>query len=168
MSYLDSLISSIKSSQILRLCLLGVLTLVMPYTAEALAQSGGIWTPVSDSASQLRETERQIVPAAYRTFRLDKQALLGVLDAARTESARAEASDSSVISLPMPDGSLANFRFEHSLVVEKGLLDKYPELGRTYRAVGIDLLRTLPACRTRRRSIPSSRRLGWGSAAHVA
>lgn len=38
----------------------------------------------------------------------------------------------------MPNGKLARFSFEHSLVVEKGLLDKYPELGVTYVARGID------------------------------
>ena len=38
----------------------------------------------------------------------------------------------------MPDGSLNRFEIEHSLVVERGLLDKYPELGATYRGHGID------------------------------
>ena len=40
--------------------------------------------------------------------------------------------------MPMPDGSLSRFEFEHSLVVEPGLLKKYPELGATYRGRGID------------------------------
>ena len=38
----------------------------------------------------------------------------------------------------MPDGSFARFWIEHSLVVERGLLKNYPELGATYRGHGID------------------------------
>ncbi|MEP7213589.1 MAG: M12 family metallo-peptidase [Acidobacteriota bacterium] len=109
------------------------------FCVGADAQSGAIWTQVGEASLQQQDQlQRQDVPRAYRTFRLDKQALIGVLDRAPDEFARAERSADSVITLPMPDGSLAKFRFEHSLVVERGLLDKYPELGRTYRAVGID------------------------------
>ena len=43
-----------------------------------------------------------------------------------------------IIYLPMPDGTLARFRFEQSPVVEPGLADQYPELKMTYRAQGID------------------------------
>src|SRR6185295_18684441 len=43
-----------------------------------------------------------------------------------------------VLTLPMPDGSFSRFRIEHSPVVEPGLLEKYPELGATYRGQGID------------------------------
>ena len=38
----------------------------------------------------------------------------------------------------MPDGSFNRFQIEHSLVVERGLLTKFPELGATYRGHGID------------------------------
>jgi hypothetical protein len=43
-----------------------------------------------------------------------------------------------ILTLPMPDGSFERFEIEHSLVVERGLLEKYPELGATFRAHGID------------------------------
>jgi hypothetical protein len=38
----------------------------------------------------------------------------------------------------MPDGSMQRFRMEHSLTVEQGLADKFPELANTWRGQGID------------------------------
>ena len=49
-----------------------------------------------------------------------------------------DASQNPIIYLPMPDGTLARFRFEQSPVVEPGLAAKYPGLKMTYRAQGID------------------------------
>ena len=117
---------------------LPVLALIAAFCATARAQSDGIWTAISDSSLRLTESQRQIIPSAYRTFKIDRAALISLLDRSPEEFARTESSNDSVITLPMPDGSLAKFKFEHSLVVEKGLVDKYPELARTYGAVGID------------------------------
>jgi hypothetical protein len=46
-------------------------------------------------------------------------------------------SQNPIIYLPMPDGTMARFRFEESPVMEAGLAVKYPGL-KTYRAQGID------------------------------
>jgi hypothetical protein len=42
------------------------------------------------------------------------------------------------MTLPMPDGSYQRFRIERSLVAEPGLIEKFPELGQTFRGQGID------------------------------
>ncbi len=59
------------------------------------------------------------------------------------ESAPQEFSDTfgisnTIMTLPMPDGSFQRFRIERSLIVEPGLIEKYPELGLTFRGQGID------------------------------
>src|SRR4051812_14376988 len=56
--------------------------------------------------------KRVIVPAVYRTLRLDTAALEQTLARAPMEFTTAAKRNPAVISLPMPDGSLARFRFE--------------------------------------------------------
>ena len=104
---------------------------------SVFSQDGDLWTPVDDTAMARTLAIRTRVPETYRTFRLDKGLLAVRLAAAPNEFAR-PAEDTAIIEIPLPDGTLARFRFEHSLVVEPGLLAKYPELGSTYRAYGID------------------------------
>jgi hypothetical protein len=81
--------------------------------------------------------ERLIVPAVYRTVRLDQMALTQALAAAPMEFTREAAQNPGIIFLPMPDGTMARFRFEESPVIEAGLAAKFPNL-KTYRAQGID------------------------------
>lgn len=103
------------------------------------ARSGDrVWREIDDSTLQQRALERQIVPDIYRTYRLDKTALNYLLDRAPEEFTNRALIEEIILTLPMPDGTFGRFRIEHSLVVEPGLLEKYPELGRTFRAQGID------------------------------
>jgi hypothetical protein len=82
--------------------------------------------------------ERTIVPKSFRTFTLNKDNLLAILNKAPIEFTSARQSNEVILTLPMPDGSFARFRIEKSPVVEAGLAAKYPELGETYRGQGID------------------------------
>lgn len=116
----------------------GLLFAVMAAPALVAGVSGDrIWTEIND-ASLRRGPERVDKPKAYRTFSINRANLLALLNSAPEEYTDAARSGQTVISLPMPDGKFARFAFEHSLVVERGLLDKFPELGRTYRGQGID------------------------------
>jgi|GEM_PF-503469 len=81
--------------------------------------------------------QRLIVPSIYRTVRLDTAALAQALAAAPMEFTRAAAQNPGIIYLPMPDGTMARFRFEESPVIEPALAAKFPNL-KTYRAQGID------------------------------
>ena len=96
----------------------------------------GLWTEIDDSALRRRPVEKTRTPERYRTFNLDKRVMDQKLYSAPEEFS--SAGTAKIIELPMPDGSLAKFSYEHSLVVEPGLLEKYPELGATYVARGID------------------------------
>ena len=103
--------------------------------AAALPSDDGVWTPIDKGELRAPGAKAESLPTAYEAFRLNRPALEAVLNRAPEEySYGAEV----VLSLPMPDGSFGRFRIEHSLVVEQGLVDKYPSLGNTYRGYGID------------------------------
>jgi len=104
---------------------------------DKASQAGAsLWTTI-DEASISPVGNRVLVPARYRTVRLDQNALTTMLASAPLEFTRAAQDDPAIITLPMPDGSTARFSFEESPIIERGLAEKYPEL-KTYRAQGID------------------------------
>ena len=110
--------------------------LVMSSAAFAIQISQeNVWHQIERTSLQQPGIDNSRLPAAYETFRLNKAALQALLAAAPEEYAGGTAV---ILSLPMPDGSYQRFSIEHSLVVERGLLVKYPELGATYRGYGID------------------------------
>jgi len=107
-------------------------------SAYANLSGEGIWKEIDDTNLRSRPAERLVVPNRYRTFRLNKAELLTVLRGAPEESKDGFTRSEAILSLPMPDGTFERFRIEHSLIVEPGLRDKYPELGETFRGQGID------------------------------
>lgn len=109
-----------------------------PAFVSAAVSGDQIWTEINGSDLRQSGPERQPRPNAYRAFRVNKAGLLAVLDSAPEEFTGAARNNRVILSLPMPDGTYSRFYIEHSLVVERGLLDKFPELGRTYRGQGID------------------------------
>ncbi len=119
---------------------LAMLVLFLATFGMVLAQTSPdrVWTETSESQFAGRSAERQIVPQAYRTFSLNKSAFVPILDGAPDEFSETSRFVQTILTLPMPDGTYERFRIEHSLVVEPGLLTKFPELGRTYNGRGID------------------------------
>src|SRR6185436_13094794 len=89
-----------------------------------------VWDQIDQSQLQQRGIDSTGLPTTYETFRLNKPVLEMLLNQAPQEFS---GNSSIILSLPMPDGSYARFAIEHSLVVERGLLENYPELGATYR-----------------------------------
>src|SRR5438132_3549457 len=94
-----------------------------------------MWEAVQERSLD-QSARRLIVPLVYRTVRLDRAALLQALTGAPMEFTRS-ATQNPIIYLPMPDGTMARFRFEESPIIEPGLAAKYPGF-KTYRAQGID------------------------------
>jgi Metallo-peptidase family M12/Carboxypeptidase regulatory-like domain len=105
-------------------------------SVSAAVSGDRLWTEISDNALRLAPVQRTDTPDNYRTFRLNKDMLRSILSQAPAEFSRS--ADPAVIELPMPNGRFERFDFEHSLIVEPELLLKYPELGATYVARGID------------------------------
>ena len=95
-----------------------------------------MWRSV-DQRSLDPAAKRLIVPSIYRTVQLDVAALQQTLAAAPMEFTQEAAHNPGIIYLPMPDGTMAKFRFEESPIMEPALAAKFPGL-KTYRAQGID------------------------------
>src|ERR1041384_636605 len=114
--------------------------LLLPVFAQKKMSGDQVWREIGDAALQQRGAERHIVPEEYRTFRMNKTALLAILNRAPMEftglsDSRGQAKP--ILTLPMPDGTLQRFSIEESPIMEAGLAVQYPEI-KTYRAQGID------------------------------
>ena len=110
--------------------------------SESLAQAGAppadLWLPVdAAAASSASRPKRLQFAALYQTLRLNQLALANLLQQAPMEFTEAARVAPPVITLPMPDGSLARFTFEEAPIMESGLAQLYPEI-KTYRVKGID------------------------------
>jgi len=114
-----------------------ILTLSAAGFVEAQSSGDGVWTEIGERSTPMLAAERSIYPETYKTFRVNKSALRLILDEA-PEVSDPSGMSGATLTFPMPDGSFERFRIEHSLTVEPGLLEKFPELGQTYRGQGID------------------------------
>jgi hypothetical protein len=81
--------------------------------------------------------ERLIDPSAHRIVRLDTAALTQALERAPMEFSQEATERPAIIHLPMPDGTMARFRFEESPIMEPALARRHPEL-KTYSGQGMD------------------------------
>ncbi|MEP7074243.1 MAG: hypothetical protein ABI878_00420, partial [Acidobacteriota bacterium] len=90
-----------------------------------------MWSEVAPEPSSDSDQRGPKVPRKYRAYHLDVPAMDAVIK--NLSSGAAE----HTLEIPMPDGSLTNFRVVESPVVEKGLSDKYPFL-QTFRGQGLD------------------------------
>jgi hypothetical protein len=99
-------------------------TFVLSIAAAVLAHAArqpneAMWNFVEEHAFD-QSAHRLIVPMVYRTVRVDQAALAQTLAGAPMEFTR-DATQNPIIYLPMPDGTMARFRFEESPIVEPGL-----------------------------------------------
>ncbi|NOT48833.1 MAG: hypothetical protein HOP17_13920 [Acidobacteria bacterium] len=115
-----------------------ILSLVAAGTVTAKGSGDGVWREINDTSSALRSAERTVVPDHYRTFNLNQTLMKTILESAPAEFRDQYGMSNTIVSLPMPDGTFERFRIEQSLVVEPGLVEKFPELAATYRGQGID------------------------------
>ncbi|HVE58741.1 MAG TPA: zinc-dependent metalloprotease family protein, partial [Pyrinomonadaceae bacterium] len=126
------------SKSIFQTIFIFVTTIFLVSTVLAGKSGDDVWQETDSSALQRGLAERTIIPKSYRTFNLNKDNLLAILNKAPMEFTSSRLSNEVILTLPMPDGSFARFRIEKSPVVEAGLSAKYPELGETYRGQGVD------------------------------
>ncbi len=113
-----------------------VMMIALAGIGMANTSSDRVWRQIDDTEISRRPTQRTRTPEEYATFRLDKNNLERILTSAPEEFTNQD--KNTVLELPMPGGGYARFSIVHSLIVEPGLLAKYPEVGRTYSAQGLD------------------------------
>lgn len=101
-----------------------------------VSSKDGIWEEIAED-SITTKAEREIVPQAYRTVRLNMNALRGLLEKAPMEFTAAAQAAPVEMTLPLPDGKFARFRVVESPMMEPGLAAKHPEI-KTYSGRGID------------------------------
>lgn len=101
----------------------------------ALRSHDNVWEKIDRSLLRPPGIDAPAFPMAYETFRLNRAELEAALARAPQEFSGGTAV---ILTMPMPDGTLARFEIERSLVVEPGLLEQYPELGATFRGRGLD------------------------------
>ncbi len=119
----------------MRICHLLSLVLVLP----ALAQQPFSVVPAVPAALEaMTEFVRPDIAGGRGSLvRIDWEALAAVLATAPLESNFPALEQQPIIQLPMPDGSLQNFRLVESPIMEPGLAAQLPQV-RTYRVLGID------------------------------
>jgi hypothetical protein len=96
-----------------------------------------LWQPAEQSMQKGLSPDAWVQPNVFRRFNLQHARLHPLLSKAPKESAQALASSGTLISLPMPDGTQAQFRIVESSVMHPDLAARFPEI-KTYRGRGID------------------------------
>src|SRR6185436_12960607 len=81
--------------------------------------------------------ERYTFPKHYRTLHIDKIEMQQLLSQAPMESSSNNRSGQVIFPMPMPDGSISNFRIVETFVMHPDLAAKFPEI-KTYMGQGID------------------------------
>jgi len=109
---------------------------VLTARAQALPETN-LWQSVEQGIYGRPQSETWIRPDVFRSFQLQHTRLRPLLGRAPKGSSQAIASSGAVISLPMPDGTQARFRFVESPVMHPDLAARFPEI-KTYRGQGID------------------------------
>lgn len=112
-------------------CLAATLNLL---SASAVS-TDELWQDLDETT--LRQSSGRAMPQAYRTLRLDTEALDQLLARAPQESSESPAQSPVVLSLPLPDGGFIRFRIVESPIMEPALAAQFPQI-RTYNGQGMD------------------------------
>ncbi|MEE9293402.1 MAG: zinc-dependent metalloprotease family protein [Phycisphaerae bacterium] len=110
------------------------------WTAETdrpTISADGIWRAVDRAAATGAGQGSWVRPRKYRAVALEQAALENALRAAPIELSAHALQIQPQITLPMPDGAFARFRFVESPVMEPELAAKFPQI-KTYLGQGID------------------------------
>ena len=106
-----------------------VFALVNAYISNAQS----FWLKADESNIKLRsESEREIIPSRYNTFKLDNQEIEKYLSHAPRQYSEDFIGKGKNIVLPMPNGSMEEFLVWNASVMEEGLALSYPTI-QTYK-----------------------------------
>src|SRR5882672_7172534 len=111
-------------------------------TGKAARQTGistsdGIWEQTGEKNLPAAQAAQSKIQGKYRTLRLNKQSLAGVLANAPLQNSSDTRFRGVTLSLPLPDGSFGTFRILDSPIMEPALAARHPEV-KTYSGIGVD------------------------------
>lgn len=111
-------------------------SLIISFLSFSAQSNKALWKEIKENQiSNLGQ--RDIVPEKYKTFRLDINALKMLLMSAPLDKNIPVEYSSVIIALPMPDGSIKDFKLTESPIMEDALQTSFPNI-RTYNVRGID------------------------------
>ena len=118
-----------------------ILTLVLTFVAlHSSAQS--LWTEVKDQDIQVRsDQEITLLPDAYKAYKLDYSQLTTILETAPSEDLAINIQSDLIVSLPLPDGTMHDFRVYDSPTMQPGLAAKFPMI-RSFKGISTTSRRT--------------------------
>lgn len=102
----------------------------------ASAQAPALWQDVKESSIAVTG-DRTVRPTAYRTVRVNRDALAQLLAQAPMEFTEAAKNTTVVLSIPLPDGKMARFRIQRSPISAPNP-DGKPSTFESYSGQGID------------------------------
>ena len=114
---------------------LGLLVVVNKVAAQTPATN--LWQLAGQLPQNRLASEIWVRPQVFRAFNLNHVTLRNILKQAPKQSVKPAAFSEAEITLPMPDGAEARFRFVESPVMAPELAAKFPEI-KTYSGQGID------------------------------
>ncbi len=112
------------------------LSLLLSFGINAQSNNDKFWSPISESAIK-QSGKRQIVPNKYLAFQLNGNELkTQLLSAPHEKNVRINQS-TCIITLPLPNGTIQQFKVVESPIMEPGLAAQFPDI-KTYSIKGID------------------------------
>ena len=124
-----------------RKLVLVALALLLSLAEPALANQSrdGVWRDVETSAAQRNSAvaPRAVMPATFRTLRIDRAILDQKLTFAPHESTTPVNRSQALISLPLPDGRFEDFQIVEAPVMAPELAARYPQI-RSWMGQGVD------------------------------
>ena len=131
---------------VLLLCLLLAAALSHASIQTAQAQQTPtplLWQDVNRASLPFPDSDQFQLARTYRTLKMNRPALFNTLNRAPLEASKTISN--TLLSLPLPDGSLVNFRLEESPVLPDSLAAKYPAL-KSFRGEATDNSGALMRC----------------------
>ena len=109
---------------------------VADVSAQIADRESLIWEAIAEENIAARGP-RYLEPEKYRTFRLDQNELVNVLNSAPLEFSDQSKGSPVTLSVPTPDGTLVQFRLEESPILAPHIASQFPGW-KTYQGHGID------------------------------
>jgi len=110
--------------------------LVLLFLTALNLDAQSLWNIIDKSKIPI-EGSRYIQPTESRTYTLKESELKNVLQDVALQNTKEASSKERFLEMPLPDGTMANFRIVGSPVMAKQLGDKYPDI-KTYSGIDIN------------------------------